>query len=409
MHNVYTVAQVNSYIGHMFRQDFMLRSIYVKGEVSNCKYHSTGHVYFTLKDAKGTLACVLFAGNRSGLRFRMAEGQQVVVLGSIEVYERDGKYQMYAKEIVPDGVGALYVEYERLKKELEERGMFAKEYKRPIPRYVRTLGIVTAPSGAAVQDIINIARRRNPYIQIIVYPAIVQGDQACESIVQGIKSLAKLPVDLIIAGRGGGSIEDLWAFNEEAVAQAVFDCPVPIISAVGHETDTTIIDYVADLRAPTPSAAAELAVCDIFALLGLFPAFRQTYVRLMRQKIEAKRGRIRQMQLCLQYGSPANQLKEKKLYLAQLESALHDAMRKAMEGKRHLLALCLARFRGLSPLDKLSQGFSYVQGADGKTLTDAGKVRPGDCIHVHVRNGKIQAQVQQVEEVRRVPWNTNTQ
>lgn len=405
MQNIYTVAQVNSYIRHMFQEDFMLRSIYVKGEVSNCKYHSSGHIYFTMKDAKGTIACVMFAGNRGGLRFRLAEGQQIVVLGSIEVYERDGKYQMYAKEIVPDGAGALYEQYERLKRELEERGMFAAEYKQPIPQYVRTLGVVTAPTGAAVQDIINIAKRRNPYIRIILYPAIVQGEQASASIVSGIRALAELQVDVIIVGRGGGSIEDLWAFNEEAVAQAIFDCTVPIISAVGHETDTTIADYAADLRAPTPSAAAELAVCDIRMLQNTLSAYAQTYDRLMRRSIEAARGTFRQQKLQLQYRSPVNQLKEKKLYLMQLDNALHDNMQTAVNRKRHLLELLLERFRGLSPLDKLNQGFSYVEDSHGRTLTDVADVKPGDHLGIHVRNGKIEAKALETKEIRRdISW-----
>ena len=257
MQNVYTVGQINSYIKNMFAQDFLLSAVSVKGEISNCKYHSSGHIYFTLKDGKGTISCVMFAGNRSGLTFRLGEGMQVVVRGTIDVYERDGKYQMYAKSIEQEGTGALYQRFEQLKQELLERGMFAPEYKKPIPKYIKTLGVVTAPTGAAVRDIINIASRRNPYVQILLYPAIVQGEAAAESIIKGIHALEQKGVDVMIVGRGGGSIEDLWAFNEEAVAQAVFDCSVPVISAVGHETDTTIIDYVADLRTPTPSAAAE--------------------------------------------------------------------------------------------------------------------------------------------------------
>ena len=258
--NIYSVGQVNTYIKNLFAQDFLLERIAVKGEVSNCKYHTSGHIYFTLKDVTGAIACVMFAGNRKGLAFRMKEGDNVVVKGSIQVYERDGKYQLYAKEITLDGAGALYVRFEQLKQELAEMGMFAPEYKQPIPAYIRTLGIVTAPTGAAIQDIRNIAHRRNPMVRLILYPALVQGEGAAASIVNGIRALEALGVDAMIVGRGGGSIEDLWAFNEEIVARAVFDCSVPIISAVGHETDTTIIDYVADLRAPTPSAAAELAV-----------------------------------------------------------------------------------------------------------------------------------------------------
>lgn len=240
MKNVYTVGQVNSYIKNMFQQDFMMNRIYVKGEVSNCKYHTSGHIYFTLKDASGALPAVLFAGNRKGLGFTMKNGDNVIVLGSVSVYERDGKYQLYAREILPDGEGLLYQRFQQLKKELEEMGMFAPEYKQPIPKYIRRLGIVTAPTGAAIRDIQNISGRRNPYVQAILYPALVQGDGAAQSIVNGIYALERLGVDVIIVGRGGGSMEDLWAFNEEIVARAIFECSVPIISAVGHETDTTI-------------------------------------------------------------------------------------------------------------------------------------------------------------------------
>ena len=286
MRNVYTVKQVNAYIKNMFTQDFMLNRIYIKGEVSNCKYHTSGHLYFSLKDESGTIACVMFAGQRSGLSFRMQEGQQVIVLGSVSVYERDGRYQVYAKEIVLDGAGLLYEKFIKLKKELEEMGMFAPEYKKPIPKYVRTVGVVTAPTGAAVRDIINITRRRNPYVQILLYPALVQGDGASESVVRGIRALEEAKVDVMIVGRGGGSIEDLWAFNEENVARAVFECSVPVISAVGHETDTTIIDYVADLRAPTPSAAAELAICNYRELLETIRTERERMHRRLHHFIQ---------------------------------------------------------------------------------------------------------------------------
>ena len=213
MRNVYTVKQVNSYIRNMFTQDFMLNRIYVKGEVSNCKYHTSGHIYFSLKDESGTIACVMFASARSGLSFRMREGQNVIVLGAVDVYERDGKYQLYAKEVILDGAGALYERYEALKRELQEMGMFAAEYKQPIPQFAKRVGIVTAPAGAAIRDIINISHRRNPYVQLILYPALVQGEGAAPSIIRGIHMLEKEKVDVIIVGRGGGSMEDLWAFN----------------------------------------------------------------------------------------------------------------------------------------------------------------------------------------------------
>ena len=286
----YSVSQVNAYIKNMFAQDFMLHSICIKGEVSNCKYHSSGHIYFTIKDEKAAIAAVMFAGSRRGLSFHMQAGDKVIVTGSIEVYERDGRYQLYAKEIQKDGEGSLYLQFEALKQTLLEMGMFAEEYKKPIPKYIKTLGIVTAPTGAAVQDIRNIAGRRNPYVQLILYPARVQGEGAAESIVNGIRALDQMGVDTIIVGRGGGSIEDLWAFNEEIVARAIFDCQTPLISAVGHETDTTIADFAADLRAPTPSAGAELAVYDIFELFDELDSLHYRLRHEMEWKAESARN-----------------------------------------------------------------------------------------------------------------------
>lgn len=290
--SVYSVGQVNSYIKNMFAQDFMLSRIYVRGEVSNCKYHTSGHLYFSLKDASGTIACVMFAGQRRGLAFRMKDGDKVIVGGSVNVYERDGKYQLYAREISLEGAGLLYERFLALKKELEEMGMFAPEYKQPIPFYVKRLGVVTAPNGAVIQDIRNVAYRRNPYVQIVLYPALVQGEGAVESIVRGIETLDRLHLDVLIVGRGGGSIEDLWAFNEEPVARAIFNCETPVISAVGHETDTTIADYVADLRAPTPSAAAELAVTDIRGILERMDQYRRRMNYSLQTQVQQARTRL---------------------------------------------------------------------------------------------------------------------
>lgn len=401
MQNVYTVAQVNAYIKNMFTQDFMMQSIFVKGEVSNCKYHSSGHIYFTLKDEKGSMACVMFAGNRTGLKFRLEEGQQIIVFGTIDVYERDGKYQMYAKQIALDGAGVLYERFERLKEELEELGMFAPEYKQPIPRFVRKLGVVTAPTGAAVQDIINIVTRRNPYVQIILYPAIVQGDQAAPSVVHGIHALEQLGVDVMIVGRGGGSIEDLWAFNERTVAQAVFDCSVPIISAVGHETDTTIIDYVSDLRAPTPSAAAELAVYDVNQFLLTLDDCEDELVRCMENRLDAARMQYRNLELQLRHASPQGKLAEQKNRIQQWEQRLRTGMERKLTISRHEWEVYLEKLKGLSPLDKLKQGYSYSTYGEGKTLKDITDVKPGDAICVYVGNGCIDAVVQ---ETRSMEW-----
>lgn len=396
--NVYTVAQINSYIKNMFTQDYMLRFVMVKGEISNCKYHSSGHIYFTLKDAKGVIACVMFAGNRTGLSFRLEEGQMVVVGGTIDVYERDGKYQLYAKQITLDGAGVLYEKFDRMKRKLEEMGMFAPEYKQPIPKYVRTLGVVTAPTGAAVRDIINIATRRNPYIQIIVYPAIVQGDQAVASIVNGIRALERLGVDVMIVGRGGGSIEDLWAFNEEAVAQAVFDCSIPIISAVGHETDTTITDYVADLRAPTPSAAAELVVYDFAALLERIAAFGSALNHAMLAQLKKQKNRLEGQRLRLKYLSPVSQIQQKRMYCMDLEGRLTSQMKTALTQQRHRMGLYAEKLKGLSPLEKLHQGYAYIEDIHHRVVNDVRKVKPEDRVEIYVKNGIIQAKVEEARE-----------
>lgn len=401
--SVYSVTQVNSYIKNMFTQDYMLQSILVRGEVSNCKYHPSGHIYFTLKDDKGAIACVMFAGARRGLDFKLEAGLQVIVAGSVDVYERDGKYQLYAKQILLDGVGLLYENFEKLKKELEELGMFAPEYKRPIPKYIKTLGVVTADTGAAVRDIIQIAGRRNPYVQIILYPAIVQGDAAAQSIVNGIHALERFGVDVMIVGRGGGSMEDLWAFNERSVAQAVFDCRIPIISAVGHETDTTIIDYVADLRAPTPSAAAELAVYDVRQLFVQLEDGRNRLNRLMDRCLLAERGRCSGYERQLRLLSPASKIREKRSLVLSLEDSLIGQMESILKKKRHQLDLYVEQMKGLSPLEKLKSGYSYVEDEEAHNIRSIKQVREGQLLKIRLTDGTVLTEVKdtfQKEEMR---------
>lgn len=398
MRNVYTVKQVNSYIKNMFTQDFMLNRIYVKGEVSNCKYHTSGHIYFSLKDESGTIACVMFASARAGLSFRMQEGQTVIVLGSVSVYERDGRYQMYAKEIILDGAGLLYERFEALKRELEEMGMFSPEYKQAIPMFAKQIGIVTAPTGAAVRDIIHIAKRRNPYVQLILYPALVQGDGAAASIVRGIQMLEKEQVDVIIVGRGGGSIEDLWAFNEEVVARAIFECSVPIISAVGHETDTLISDYVADLRAPTPSAAAELAVYEYCAVENTLKELELRLRRQMKLRIQTERRNLEQVTMRLKYAHPRQKLDEKRQLSIDLENRLRAQMKQNLDKSRHKMELYIEKMRGLSPIEKLSQGYSYVENENGENIRSVMQTRKGDFITIRVTDGTIHAQISEVKK-----------
>ena len=397
MHNVYTVRQVNAYIKNMFAQDFMLNRIYVKGEVSNCKYHTSGHIYFSLKDESGLIACVMFAGSRSGLSFRMQDGQQVVVLGSVSVYERDGKYQLYAKEILPDGAGLLHERFEALKKELQEMGMFAPEYKQPIPKYVHTVGIVTASTGAAIRDIIHVASRRNPYVQLLLYPAQVQGEGAVESIVRGIRMLEKKKVDVMIVGRGGGSIEDLWAFNEEAVARAVFECSTPVISAVGHETDTTIIDFVADMRAPTPSAAAELAVYDYRDVKAACDERRARIRRQMVQKIEQERAKVKQTALKLKMCHPRQKLRSDRQYASELESRIHTLFEEKLMANKHRLAIYIEKMKGLSPLTKLSQGYSYIENNRKENIKSVLQVEKEEILNLYMTDGVVKAKVCEIK------------
>lgn len=396
MSSIYSVGQVNSYIKMMFTQDFLLNRIYVKGEVSNCKYHTSGHIYFSLKDETGSISCIMFASSRKNLAFRLENGQQVVVFGSISIYERDGTYQLYAREIRLDGLGVLYERFEALKRELEEMGMFAQEYKQPIPRYIRRLGVVTAPTGAAVRDIIQIAKRRNPGIQIILYPAKVQGEGAAESVARGIAALDRLGVDAIIAGRGGGSIEDLWAFNEEIVARAIFECGTPIISAVGHETDTTIADFAADLRAPTPSAGAELAVADMRQIQDQLDQERDQFCRLMEQKLSLAKGKLEQYRLQLRLNSPQSRIREQRQLLAEKETLIRSLMRSRLDACRNRLLLDIERMKGLSPLMKLEQGYAFVTDGEGKRITRAGKVKSGDRIRLYLADGRIDAVAEQV-------------
>lgn len=397
--NVYSVGQVNAYIQNMFTQDFMMSHIAVRGEISNCKYHSSGHIYFTLKDETGVLKSVMFRGNvQKGLSFHMGVGDRVIVLGEIHIYERDGQYQLYAQQITRDGVGILYQKFMERKKELEEMGMFAQEYKQSIPRYAFRIGVVTAPTGAAIRDIQNVSHRRNPYVQLYLYPALVQGEGAAASIVQGIYAMEQKNVDVIIVGRGGGSMEDLWAFNEEIVARAIFECSIPVISAVGHETDYTIADYVADMRAPTPSAAAELAVFDYAQVKEKLDMCMQTVLYRMNQQMELARGTVREYQLHLKALHPKNQLLQKRQYLTDLEDSLEHSMQEFMRKKRHQLEMYAARLDGCSPLKKLQGPYAFLTGEDGKPVQSVSDVQVGDEMQAQLLDGRIISRVCKIEK-----------
>lgn len=396
MASVYSVTEVNSYIKRMFEQDFVLNNVYIKGEISNCKYHTSGHIYFTLKDQGGVMACVMFAGNRRGLNFKLEEGLKVTAFGTVNVYERDGKYQLYVREVKMDGQGDLYKRFELLKAELLEMGMFDASYKKPLPRFALKVGIVTAKTGAAIQDIINVSTRRNPHVQLYLYPAIVQGAEAAPTIVAGIKALDQLGLDVIIVGRGGGSLEDLWAFNEESVARAIFACNTPIISAVGHETDTTIADYVSDMRAPTPSAAAELAVFDYDSYLAEVNGYLGLLNKTMRNKYRATKDLLAQYSLRVKHLSPSNRIMVKRQEIDDILNRMSDKMKLKLERKRHELSIGVQRLEGLSPLNKLKSGYSYVSLDDGSTLKSVEQINKDDNIEIFLLDGCVNAKVDNI-------------
>ncbi len=414
----YRVGQISRYIKGLFANDFLLRSVLVEGEISNLKYHSSGHIYFTLKDEDGTLNAVMFAGNRGSLTFPLKDGLKIIAGGSISVYEKSGSYQLYVKTVQQSGIGDLYREYEERKRRLEEMGLFDAVYKKPIPRYSFRIGIVTAPTGAAIQDIINISRRRNPFVQLILYPALVQGAQAAPSIVKGIESLDRLGLDVIIIGRGGGSLEDLWAFNEECVARAVFDAETPIISAVGHEVDTALSDYAADLRAPTPSAAAELAVFDYREFLRLLEQKEKRLTMAASAKADQMLLQLGRLNERLRRQDPERKLSDMHMRLINDEDMLRRIMTEALnddlnrltdyrqelslfmqrqaENSKHTLSLYSVKLDGISPLKRLSSGYAYVERTDGKALHSVKESVPGEDIRLHFKDGSLTAAVKEI-------------
>lgn len=396
MEEVSTVSQVNMYIKNMFVRDYALRQLRVKGEISNCKYHSSGHIYFTIKDQSSQLSCVMFATYTRGLAFRMKEGQSVIVAGNISVYERDGKYQMYAMSVTQDGVGKLYEEYEKLKKRLLAEGLFDDSKKKKIPRFAQKIGVVTAQTGAVIQDIRNVSNRRNPYVQIILYPAKVQGKDAHQTIIKGLQYFEKTDVDIVIIGRGGGSIEDLWAFNQEELAYAIAACTKPVISAVGHETDTTIADYAADLRAPTPSAAAELAVFSYRDYEIALQEYRYTLNRYMENVLQIKRLQLKQYETVLSHASPKDLIAQRRLFLAECADRMTYLIEQKILSAKHQLALYAEELKGLSPLQKLQDGYSYVENAQGKNVNQVKNLTKGEILTVKMTDGQAKVSVEEI-------------
>ena len=398
MSRAVTVSQINRYIANLFKQDYTLSGIQVKGEISGCKYHYSGHIYFTLKDAGAAISCVMFSSQRKGLDFTLEDGQSVIVTGQISVFERDGRYQLYARSIAQDGVRRLYEEYEKLKKRLLAEGLFDEQRKKPIPRYASKIGVVTAETGAVIQDICNVTYRRNPYVQLYLYPAKVQGEGAAQTVIEGIHYFEQTDVDTIIIGRGGGSVEDLWCFNDEVLARVIADCTKPIISAVGHETDTTISDYAADLRAPTPSAAAELAVYSWREMEIGLREYRNDLRQAMHQILKVRKLELQKYMVLLQHVSPEDILRQKRLVLADSQERLQRLMEKRLTDAKHRLALYAEEMKGLSPLQKLQSGYTYTADEAGNHIDSVQSLEKGQHLTLTFADGQADVTVDEIRE-----------
>jgi len=387
---VATVSQINNYLKKIIDNNAILNDIWIKGEISNFKLHYSGHMYITLKDEGGVLKAVMFKSAASGLQFKPEDGMKVLARGRISVYEAGGSYQLYINEMIPDGVGALYVAYEQLKKRLAEEGLFDEGHKKPIPKYPERVGVITATTGAAVRDIINVITRRYPYAEIIIYPSLVQGDGAAPNIVEGIKYFNKTKmVDTLIVGRGGGSIEDLWAFNEEIVARAIYESEIPIISAVGHETDFTIADFVADLRAPTPSAAAEIAVPSQLELLSGIGVMQQRIKNFLISGMENRRLRLDRLKM----RDPREKIEDLCMDIDTLVKEMQTTFSINLTAKKEKMGRLCAKLDALSPLHVMARGYAIPTTDEGRVIKSCESLKSGDEFDLRFADGKKRCSV----------------
>ena len=394
-YNPITVTDLNKYIKNKIDGDEMLNNVLVKGEISNFKNHYTGHMYFTLKDENSLIKCVMFKSYTTHLSFMPKDGMKIMVLGSVAVFERDGIYQIYAKAMKEDGLGSLYTAYEELKKKLEQEGLFAESHKKKIPFMPKTIGVLTSNTGAVIRDIINVSTRRNPGVHIRLYPVPVQGPGAAEKIAEGIKFMNENKLaDVLIIGRGGGSLEDLWPFNEEIVARAIYDSELPIISAVGHETDFTIADFVADLRAPTPSAAAELAVANIDDVRGTFKLYNNRYKVALKKKIELMRLSYEKCMTRPAYKNPTQKINEQYMVIDMKVKALQNSMMLKLKEAKTSFVKETAKLDSLSPLKTLTRGYSIVTKQEsGKVIKSVDDLNSGEKVNLRLSDGQKTATI----------------
>lgn len=394
-YNPITVTDLNKYIKNKIDGDEMLNNVLVKGEISNFKNHYTGHMYFTLKDENSLIKCVMFKSYTTHLSFMPKDGMKVMVLGSVAVFERDGVYQIYAKAMKEDGLGSLYTAYEELKKKLEQEGLFAESHKKKIPFMPKTIGVLTSNTGAVIRDIINVSTRRNPGVHIRLYPVPVQGPGAAEKIAEGIKFMNENKLaDVLIIGRGGGSLEDLWPFNEEIVARAIYDSELPIISAVGHETDFTIADFVADLRAPTPSAAAELAVANIEDVRETLKLYNNRYKVALKKKIELMRLSYEKCMARPAYKNPTQKINEQYMVIDMKVKALQNGMMLKLKEAKTSFVKETAKLDSLSPLKTLTRGYSIVTKQEsGKVIKSVDDLNSGEKVNLRLSDGQKTATI----------------
>lgn len=392
---VFSVTEVNLYIRQMLEKDSLLSHIYIKGEISNFKIHTSGHAYFSLKDKQSIIKCVMFRRNLSRIKFLPEEGMQVIVRGYISIYEKDGQYQLYAESIIADGAGELYKAYEQLKKRLEMEGLFAPENKKPLPLLPRSVGIVTSPTGAVIRDIISVGKRRNSNINIYLYPSLVQGEKAAEEIAEGISFFNKFnKVDVIIVGRGGGSIEELWCFNEEIVARAIFNSKIPVVSAVGHETDFTIADFVADVRAATPSAAAEMVFPDKQQLALYIKKLQSNLYSSMVSFIRNKKVFLRELTARSSFRHTETKILNYRQSLENVRESLDDSIKSIIKKHRDTLYLYNEKLNLLNPASYLNRGYAYVKKAkSGEIINTINKIEKGDILNIYFKDGYVSSSV----------------
>lgn len=395
--DILTITDLNAYIKGVIDGDALLSYVTVKGEISNFKNHSSGHLYMSLKDSGGVIRAVMFRMSASKLKFIPYNGMQIIATGRISVYERDGQYQMYISEMLPDGIGALYIAYEQLKEKLQSEGLFDETRKKPIPKYPNSIGIVTSPTGAAVRDILNILKRRFPYTRVYLYPALVQGEGAKESIVKGLRFFDG-KVDTVITGRGGGSIEDLWAFNEELVARTIAEMKTPVISAVGHETDFTIADFVADKRVPTPSAAAELAVPNATELMRFLKIVDSRLITALVSKTEGAKKSLENLMSREVLKNPAATYNLRRMEIDSLEMRMENAYMNMLSQNKEKFVKNVSKLDALSPLKILKRGYLVANDERGEAVSSVKNLKNGDKINISFCDGKAKCEILEVEK-----------